>query len=337
MAIFFVYRSHYAGPFGKRVVTLPDASILDWFCRGWSQPDRWVEKELGGHVYGLETIFNAAREHQLPPPQSWQKLRELLKKHLYVEGEIIFKDAHALRVLTDDDEVSLAYFFFDEEAAKAQDRVAWALEGDWPLPAATATPKPFQPPVKLRPLGPPGRGAGCTYAVLLTFYDSDSFDSDGPWVFQGVRLPELTEHLRNIQGPEIRERRGTWIKSWPLELRLLRAMVEAQDTTLGPALARCNAYRGLTPLGASSHSHLGLEAIAKGRQEFEAAAGTVNDGDPSKSLLEVGTHHAVLARHSSNFFGFQSWFLFDDDWAGCWPDLAASLLRWGDSWDIWKP
>lgn len=329
MAIFFVYRSHYEGPFGKRTISLPDASILDWFCRGWSQPKGWVEKALGGRVYGLETIFNAAREHHLPPPQTWQALRDLLKKHLYVEGEIIFKDAHALSVLTDDDEVSLAYFFFDAQAAKAQDRVAWAIDGAWPLPEARSTaPTPFQPPIKLRSLGPAGPGEGCTYVVLLTFYDSDSFDTNGPWVFQGVRLPELTDHLRNIKEIEI--------KSWPLELRLLRAMVEAEEASLGPALARCNTYRGLTPLGGGRHSTLGLGEIAKGRQEFEAAAGTVDDGDPSKSLLAVGTHHAVLARHSSKFFGFQPWFMFDDVWAGDWPDLAASLLRWGGHWDIWR-
>jgi hypothetical protein len=147
-------------------------------------------------------------------------------------------------------------------------------------------------------------------------------------VFQGVRLPELTDHLRKIQAIEL--------KNWPLELRLLRAMVEAEDATLGPALARCNHYRGLTPLGAGRHSALGLGEIAKSRQEFAAAAGTVDDGDPTQSLLAVGTHHAVLARHSSNFFGFQPWFLFDDCWAGDWSDLAASLLRWGAHWDIWR-
>jgi hypothetical protein len=55
----FVCRWREESPFNKRVVTTPDSTVLDWFRRGWEQddPDTWIERELGGDVYGLDSIF----------------------------------------------------------------------------------------------------------------------------------------------------------------------------------------------------------------------------------------------------------------------------------------
>ncbi|MFI7492951.1 hypothetical protein ACIBXA_31720 [Micromonospora echinaurantiaca] len=89
--------------------------MLDWFRRGWHHDDpyEWINSELGGDVYGLASIFEEARKQNLPQPQSIDELRELLHKHLWVEGDddFIRLGEHALRVRTDDDEVDLAYYF----------------------------------------------------------------------------------------------------------------------------------------------------------------------------------------------------------------------------------
>lgn len=79
--------------------------------RGWNRqdPHGWITSELGGHVYGLDSIFDEAQKRSLPPPQSVDELRELLHQHLYVEGDdardFIRLGERALRVRTDDDEV----------------------------------------------------------------------------------------------------------------------------------------------------------------------------------------------------------------------------------------
>src|SRR5688572_29750229 len=102
--VYFVYRSHYEGPLSKHVIRLPDRTVLGWFQRGWAtdaDPDAWV--------YGLDSIFEAAREKRLPRPETIEQLRALLREHLYVEGgaDYIRLDEHSLRVRTDDDEVEL--------------------------------------------------------------------------------------------------------------------------------------------------------------------------------------------------------------------------------------
>lgn len=76
----FVCRWREESPFGKRVATTPDSTVLDWFRRGWDQddPQAWIERELNGDVYGLDSVFEAARERDLPAPESVDQLRELL-------------------------------------------------------------------------------------------------------------------------------------------------------------------------------------------------------------------------------------------------------------------
>src|SRR5262249_34346757 len=119
ISVYFVYRSHYEGPSGKHDRRLEGDSILRWFRAAWERAKQaedaseWVGAELGCSVYGFETIFVAARERSLPPPKSDRELKTYLTEHLYVEGEILYKP-HALQVLTDDDEIELAYYFFDD-------------------------------------------------------------------------------------------------------------------------------------------------------------------------------------------------------------------------------
>ncbi|WP_255368320.1 hypothetical protein [Micromonospora sp. WMMB235] len=102
--MYFVCRWREDSPYSKRVVTLPDANVLDWFRRGWKHddPTGWIDSELGGDVYGLESIFEAAGERNLPPPESVDELRQLLTEYLWVEGDdkgdFIRLGEHALRV-----------------------------------------------------------------------------------------------------------------------------------------------------------------------------------------------------------------------------------------------
>ena len=124
--VWLVYRSHYEGGLSKRSVRLPGSSVLDWFRHAWRETlsleedaiEKWVESECAGYIYGLSSIFTAAKENGLPPPNSWSELIAYLNEYLYVEGEIVH-DAETIRVLTNDDEVELAYFFFTDKWAIA--------------------------------------------------------------------------------------------------------------------------------------------------------------------------------------------------------------------------
>ena len=69
--IYFVYRSHYEGPLSKRVRKLTAPSIATWFGRRLQRAKREpnviddVERELGGSVYGLYSLFEAAKSQSL--------------------------------------------------------------------------------------------------------------------------------------------------------------------------------------------------------------------------------------------------------------------------------
>jgi hypothetical protein len=307
--IFFVYRTPYEGPLSKRVRRLPDATVLGWFRRGWAEVvtgqnqdvDTWLGAELGGDVYGLHTIFDRAREHGLAAPESWQELRDLLQEHLYFEGELRV-DAHSVRVLTDDDEVTLPYFFFDDTRTG---EVAYLLH-DWPLPSDAA-----EVP-----------GAGATHAVLLTFYDGDSICQEPPFTFPGVRLPGLAAHLRATTDD---------LKRWPVELLELRALVAPEDDDLGPALERRNVWPSFEDRPAELYGEHG-EAHRFALAQL-ADPGVFSGRDPGRTLMRSDEHLAQLSIHLSGFFGHQQWFLFDDMWIARHEDLARSLLRYATAWD----
>ena len=314
----------------KRVLRLPDETVLEWFQRGWDSddPDSWVERELGGDVYGLDSIFEAARRHSLPRPETTGQLRELLHEHLYVEGDedYIRLDDHSLRVRTDDDEVELVYFFLDDRVmASASSRVAYLLQS-WPLPADVSDPASFSPEVSVEPVTPSGTGDANAYAVFLTFYDGDSLASAEHIAFLGVGLPELAEHLRAAD-PDGGDK-------WPPELLVLRALIAPGEDTIGPALERCNRWPGFD-LNADPWPNLPGDHDEAHRRAMERLTTHqyAEGRRPESSLLVVDDHLAQLAMHCSEPFGYQQWFLFDDAWAAAHPDLAQSLLRYANQWD----
>src|SRR5262245_9873774 len=101
MPAWFVYRSPYDSPLGKHVRRLPDDSLLAWFRRLWgcagsgadedeqhAQACDAIAADLGTDPYGLASIFTAAVQHKLPPPDTEEELFGLLRDHLYVEGDL---------------------------------------------------------------------------------------------------------------------------------------------------------------------------------------------------------------------------------------------------------
>ncbi len=340
--LWFVYRSHYEGALSRRIRRIESPSVLAWIARLMNDartakdPQAIYEAELGGYVYGFGTLFEAAQEHSLRAPKDIAELEKVLKEHLYVEGEFRL-DEHSLRVSTDDDEVSLAYYFFDDEFARTNpERVAWLLHDEPRLPEGEGD-GGFTPPLELERLAPAGDGEGTTYACLFTFYDSDSIPGNAVQI-PGVRLPDLASHLRNVM-PTKKQASWSkeWLETWPVELRLLRAMIEPGQISITPALSRCAAYPLREVATGTNHSHLGVGAHATARSDFEKVSGAFKqDADPSKSVVHVGKHAALFCPHTSSFFGHEQWVLFDDLWAAAHPALAASILRYAWTWDPFR-
>ena len=342
MSVSFVYRSHYEGPSGKHVRRLDADSVLGWFQAVWERAkgaddaSEWVKAEIGCAVYGFASIFEAARDESLPPPTSDRQLKSYLEEHLYVEGEMRYKP-HALQVLTDDDEIQLAYYVFDDHYVRQHPGMAdYLVHEDWRLPT-TSGDIPCKPAVAARPVQPRGAGAGETYLAFLAFYDSGSLSDlhefGGPCRIEGVRVPQLAEYLVATVPDE----------AWPFEMKLLRPQLHPDDSTevrLGAALERVARLPVLRISETDSGARLGLATVEQARTQVEEvvkALGGVLDHDASKSLVGTSDHIVQLCLHVGNWFGgdvYHQWIIFDDLWAGRHPALAQGVLRYAKRWDV---
>ena len=345
--VLLVYRRQQEGPLGKRVRRLRGENVLEWFQHAWDaatksgDPQAWVEETCGGPVQGLASIFHAAIDEGIDAPSTWEDLHELMLEHLYVPGgpDNIRQGGRTVRVRTHDDDMEQAYYLFDREFAETHpERCTFLLHESWPLPDDADEQGGFDAGMLVAPLLPGATGNGSTYACLVTYYDASSLSDLRAHVFPGVRLPELGAHLREVSPASIEQRgRGNfvWFDTWPLELRLLRAMVQQDDKDLSSALARCNRYP-LEYVGSRvRHTRLGIGAQGDAKAEFDDAAAEARrtGRDPEKTRLVCSPHIAQMCLHASDIYGFQQWFLFDDCWAARHPNLARSLLRYCSGWD----
>ena len=340
MSVYFVYRSHYEGPSGKHVRRLEADSVLGWFQGVWERAKQaddaseWVKAEIGADVYGFASIFEAARKHSLPAPTSDQSLKSYLEEHLYVEGEIRYKP-HALQVLTDDDEIELAYYIFDDHyLGEHPGRAAYLLHEDWRLPT-TSGERLYAPSIEAKTIEPSGDWTGTTYLAFLAFYDSLNLTDlaiVGPWRIDGVRMPHLTDYLR-IATPD---------KEWPFELKLLRSQLPpdgAGKASLLTALERATRFPVLQIGGSMPTSKIGLGTVEQARAELEGILGSIGQqedtADSLKSMVSSGDHIAQLCLHlGSEVEMYHQWFLFDDLWAGHHPDLAEGVLSYAKRWNV---
>jgi uncharacterized protein (TIGR02996 family) len=175
-------------------------------------------------------LFVNAAEHSLPPPTTDRQLELDLREHLYVEGSIHYSP-HLLQVRTDDDELEMAYYFFDDHYLdKHRKRAAFLLHEGWQLPGGAREGR-YRPAEKAAEFKPAGTGKGSTWLVHLAYYDSGNLDLDGGLRLKGVRVPDLARHLLCATPVSDWSFRG----GWEFEPRLLRAALGSIGESL-PAI-----------------------------------------------------------------------------------------------------
>jgi hypothetical protein len=117
MTVYFVYRSHYDNPTGLHVKRFPkDDTVLDWFGRHWKVKGEkecysFATQLLGRGVYGLPSLFARIGEESLAPPRTMAARAETLQENGYIDS--VLHGPHLLQVFTDNDELEMAYYFFD--------------------------------------------------------------------------------------------------------------------------------------------------------------------------------------------------------------------------------
>jgi hypothetical protein len=339
MSVYFVYRSHYQGPTGKFVRRFDDPSLLAWFRKRWrgiADPYAsrdYAEEVLGCRVYGFSSLFGAIAENDLPPPATAGELAEVLEEHLYVESEVRCRP-HVIQALTDDDEIELAYFFFDDAyLARHPEKAAFLLHEPFALPE-TAAAEGVTAAVRTKRLRPAGPGKGTTYLAFLAYYDSSSLsDMDGAYRLEGVRLPDLAAFLRDT-APK---------GDWPLELVLLRTQISVGDRTgIAVGLERTGRLPMREVSDAAYDSGMSMNTASEKEQAILAGLAAVTRREPRTdagrlSTVQASPHVAQLAPHVATWGDvpmFHRWILFDDLWLAAHPDLGNAILRYASRWDM---
>lgn len=206
MSVYFVYRSQYLTPMLNQVKVFEDATVLSWFQRIWNfgndlgDSSAYDVELLGFEVYGFDSIFDAIAEHEIEPPKDESSLSQILREHLYVEGELDFS-SNCIQVLTDDDELDVAYYIFDDVfLERNRDKAEFLLLSSFELPSDVkieSSESEFEVDARLKLIDTPGGGAGCLFFATMSEYDSGGnlSDLEGGWFIEGLRLPDLPEYL----------------------------------------------------------------------------------------------------------------------------------------------
>jgi uncharacterized protein (TIGR02996 family) len=355
MTVWFAYRCHYDLPATRFVKRFEEATILEWFrkhCKPIADDDdaeAYVQKLLGIRPHGFGYFLNRLAEENVPPPRNNRELHAAFENCWGVEGEWLCQ-AHAIQGQDDDDEEEMAFYIFDDVfAGKHPERVAWLMQEDWRLPPDAGT-GPFAPAFRTRRLKPRGGWEGTTYLALLVCHDSYSLsDLSGEGCrLDGVRLPQLARWLTRTSEAERED------SQWCGELRDLADEILAEGPESDPMeRAFLQELRGnprddhhwdvygdwLEERGQPRAElwllRRALERIARREPRLHYPSIPVPEGSLSQARVEP--HLAQLCLHTGVVWGhhdFDHWALFDDLWAGAHPDLANSLLRQLDRWDV---
>jgi uncharacterized protein (TIGR02996 family) len=276
MSVYFTYRRHNLGPSGKYTKRFDEDTVFDWFRNNWRyvpEDSNWEEETFGcPHIYGLDSLFSAIGEHSLPPPDNSVELTRYLRRHLYVEGQMLTSLPHCLQVLTNDDELDLAYYFYDDYYLKIYSwQAAYLLHDDWKLPANWGG-GGFRATEPTTLLKPEGRGEGTTYLALSTCWEGGNLSSPDPmqaFRIKGVRLPELGRFLVT--------RESKWSERL-LPLKYLRGVL-------------------LAPPDKVTATEAGLLQALRQNPDDQASWGAYSDWLAEKGKGSVGRHLTERAFH----------------------------------------
>lgn len=357
MAVYFVYRSHYGNPGAFHVRRFDAETVLDWFRSIWKgipneQPtweaSSYAEKLIGRSVYSFGSLFGSIHEHNWPPPKSMKQLAGHLETALYVNE--FNSGPHHVQVMTDDDELEMAIYIFDDHyAAKHPERCAFLIREDWVLPDGGAVEKFRQRGARI------GKslvaGEGCTYIAHFAAYDScglsDLESSVVCDVIPNVRVPDLPRYLIALQQRNVDESNLDAVQAY-LNNELMSGVAPAVKAAKGQAAAFLKAmtanpndqvcWGAYTDWLLENDQPSLLERILK---KYVPEAGCSTDSrSPKKDRIVVQSHIAQASKHVARWEWmkgaedrYHHFVLFDDLWGNAYTHLAASLLRTANRWD----
>lgn len=352
MAVYFVYRCHHDAPSEKHLRTFPQYdTVLQWAQGVFRQfTDRkeafaYAAELLGGlDVYSFGSMFAVDDDHpERSHPETMDDVSDWFSR-MYDQGQA--NGPHHVQLLTDDDEMEMAVYVFDDHFVRANPGKAdFLLLPSWELPGGAADGPALEWP-NAQVIEPDGTGEGFVYALAL-YADSSSNleDLNSPTCVRGVRLPDLARYV--LLHPEPDEMCSGF-------LELCQALYAVLQHPEGEDAGFLKAIRDnpaeLTNWGAYSDwlndSGLpvaGIHLIDRALRAdcFDGRANRRHELDLSKTT----DHMAQVCRHEGRWPDepklwftphdtFAQFAFFDDRWCAAHPALARALLTFASRWDV---
>ncbi len=354
--LYFVVRNGYQIPLGHRVVEFEADNIIEWVQKHWvtDEVDEMHSDNLVGRVYNFDSIWDAMLEYGNKSPRNTTELKEWAEL-ISVEGEVIVEDGY-LSTITDDDEICVEWCFFTEEfKLQHPERVDYALHPTWEFPL---TFEEQGQEVNLHSIIPLKKLSdaeeGTTYCVFLTARDGSTIqDVTGSFKFEGIRLPEFGNYLRETENPMKQGWDGNMRPFWEAEIILLKAHLILQGvksipelfTQMGEEVNKLNA--NCSPLGNKLYADPFFmvgdrEKLIQDTQELQSLCDSQGERSVWKHKtasprVQTSEHFCQIRFHEIVYDPDQnhdqtehlsSVFYFDDLWIAANPVLAESLIRY---------
>lgn len=350
MAVYFVYRCHYGAPSEKHIRRFEYDTVLEWAQAVWKQFETddaaydYARDLLGGlEVYSFGSMFYTPPEYSPGPgrPETMEAVHEWFRA---MYGDESANGPHHVQVLTDDDELEMAVYLFDDHFRAANPGKAdFLLLDGWVLPVGDADGVFVKPPgvrvVDLNGVLNPGE-LPVTYAAFLAHYDSSNLnDLSGGYRVAQTRLPDLARYILAEWADT--EMDGEWEAIREGLRDALR--IRGDDAAGFIAAVRDNPAES-THWAAWTDWLAERDEPAPGLRLLRAAFESVDphDGstrpsrDPSKDMFRITPHMAQAVFHTANWNDdlYHQWIFFDDRWAAAHPTLAAGILTFASRWDV---
>jgi hypothetical protein len=364
--VYFVCRSEYEAPHGRRIREFPDAANLtDWFRAHWVTREDHIydllAQAFGGGIYGLSELFTPMLDRS--PPESLADVENFVAsfKGSYSEGTIAMIDG-AIRADTNDDEIEIAWYLFDDSfVSRFPERISFLLNRQLELPEESNS-EGWIPSIATKTIAD---GDETTFCCFFSGQDGLTITDIEGCYRVAARLPDLGNWLCSQSINASPSKYGGVETGWPPDLILLRALaLLSNDHSFEAALRSFDAlnreFSGWLPRTFSDYEYkakkpqfLTTEPTIIEEQLRALRKATLNSGKKvatsywvssfgetyfqfAPNMCQVVFSNILTARddpsNASKFF--RHWIFFDDLWASAHQPLAESILRYGRGYNV---
>ena len=203
MSIHLLYRTPYRAPNHKYHKKFEGDNLLEWFQNLWKFYDKDVNvfderinEYIGIYLYGFDiTSFSKNDTEDFykdvsnpEPPKTMEEVVEYIKNG-YIEVVELLKP-NAIQVETEDDEMYLYYYFFNDEYCQEKPEVtSYLIHDKWELPEEYSSHSNFEPGIEFKLPVSKGNGIGTTYITISSSQGIESI----VYKIDGVRVDSFIE------------------------------------------------------------------------------------------------------------------------------------------------